>query len=434
MKEINLNFSRAKIDIKEILAYSDRIKTINEMFEKFEGEGSEFLGWTELPDNFDMKEIKRMEHIANDLHKKGIEVLVVIGIGGSYLGAKAGLDFIFGLYPEREKKMEIIFLGESLTSTTLMQKIKYIENKKFAINVISKSGTTLEPSIAFRICKKLLEDKVGRNNAKDYIFATTDYAKGLLLKIANKEGYEKFIIPDGVGGRFSVLTAVGLFPFACAGINIKKIINGAQNANEIFGSSNLSDNIAYQYAVARHIMYSQKKLGVEFLISYEDYHRYFLEWWKQLFAESEGKNKKGILPHSAIFTTDLHSLGQFIQEGSKIFFETILTIKKPKYDFRLFELPLEENDDNLNYLANKPLHEINEVAYEATLDAHSLVGNIPNICIELEDSSEETFGSLVMFFERAVAMSGKLLEINPFDQPGVEVYKTNMFKTLKKPN
>ncbi len=433
MKEIKISFNKANIDIKTILNYQDKVKEINEKMERFEGEGSSFLGWKDLPNNINLKDLQKMEECAKKLHKEGIETLVVIGIGGSYLGVKAGIDFVFGEHPGNEQKMEIIFVGESITSTSLIQKLRYVENKKFAINVISKSGTTLEPAIAFRLFKKMLEDKIGKNNAKDYIFVTTDSSKGLLVKMAEKNGYQKFVIPEDVGGRFSVLTPVGLFPFACVGLNIKKIINGAKNANDSFSSSDLTTNIAYQYAVARHILYSKDKYKVEMFVSYESYHRFFLEWWKQLFAESEGKNGKGLLPHSAIFTTDLHSLGQFIQEGSKILFETVLTIEKPKYDLKIFEVPENENLDELNYLAEKSIHEINTIAFDATIDAHSLVGRVPNIHISIEDSSEESFGALVMFFERAVAISGYLMEINPFNQPGVEVYKTNMFKSLKKP-
>lgn len=434
MKEIKVNFNRSNIDESEILKYSNEVWEINERMERFEGEGSAFLGWKDLPDNINMEEVNRMDKIAKRLHDEKIETLVVIGIGGSYLGIKAGIDFILGELPSTEQKMEIIFVGESITSTSLVQKLRYVENKKFAINVISKSGTTLEPAIAFRLFKKMLEDKVGVNNAKDYIIATTDSSKGLLLNIAQTNGYETFVIPDDVGGRFSVLTPVGLFPFACAGINIKKIINGAKQANNIYSSSDLSSNLAYQYAVVRNILHKKQKLPVEMLISYESNHRFFLEWWKQLFGESEGKNGKGILPVSAIFSTDLHSLGQFIQEGSKILFETVITVRKPKYDLRIFELPQDQNLDNLNYLSGKTVHHINNVAFDATLDAHSLVGKVPNICIQIEDTTEESFGAIITFFERAVAMSGYLLGINPFNQPGVEVYKTNMFKSLKKPN
>ena len=281
--------------------------------------------------------------------------------------------------------------------------------------------------------KKLLEDKVGRHNAPKYIFATTDASKGSLFNLATHEGYQKFVIPDDIGGRFSVLTPVGLFPFACAGINIKKLLNGAKFATEEYSSGNLNDNDAYQYAVVRNIFYKEKNLNVEFLISYEPALRFFLEWWKQLFGESEGKNGKGILPHSAIFSTDLHSLGQFIQDGTKMFFETVMTIKQPAINLSLLEVPEDEDFDKLNYLSGKPIHQINQSAFEATMDAHSLVGKIPNVHIEIFELDEEALGQLIIFFERAVAMSGYLIEVNPFDQPGVEVYKSNMFRILKKP-
>ena len=433
MKQIKVDFKRA-IDIKHLLAYSDRVKELHDRMEKFESEGATFLGWKDLLQRIDWQEVKKMEECAAKLHKEKIEVLVVIGIGGSYLGAKAGLDFIYGLYPSaNEMQMQIIFAGESFSSTDLAQKLKYVENKRFAINVVSKSGTTLEPALAFRMFKKLLEDKVGRHNAAHYIFATTDASKGALFNLATHEGYQKFVIPDDIGGRFSVLTPVGLFPFACAGMNLKKLLAGAKNAAEEYSSPLLGNNQAYQYAVARYLFYNERKLGVEFLISYEPAMKYFLEWWKQLFGESEGKNSKGLLPHSALFSTDLHSLGQFIQDGSKIFFETVITLKKPTIDLSVLEVPEDEDFDKLNYLTGKTIHQINEAAFEATIDAHSSVGKVPNIHIEVSEFSEEAFGQLVVFFERAVAMSGYLIEINPFNQPGVEVYKSNMFRILKKP-
>ena len=433
MKKIKIDFAHA-IDLKNIFIYKDRVKEIHEKMEKFETAGAAFLGWKDLPNRINLNEVKQIEESAAFLHKEKIEVLVVIGIGGSYLGAKAGLDFIYGPYPSKsDLKMRVIFAGESLSATDLAQKLKYVENKKFAINVISKSGTTLEPAIAFRMFKKLLEDKVGRHNAPKYIFATTDASKGSLFNFATHEGYQKFVIPDDIGGRFSVLTPVGLFPFACAGINIKKLLNGAKFATEEYSSGNLNDNDAYQYAVVRNIFYKEKNLNVEFLISYEPALRFFLEWWKQLFGESEGKNGKGILPHSAIFSTDLHSLGQFIQDGTKMFFETVMTIKQPAINLSLLEVPEDEDFDKLNYLSGKPIHQINQSAFEATMDAHSLVGKIPNVHIEIFELDEEALGQLIIFFERAVAMSGYLIEVNPFDQPGVEVYKSNMFRILKKP-
>ncbi len=431
MKKIKLNLSRA-IDFTNIMKYEAQVKEIHNKMEKYESLGHEFLGWKDLPNNVEMQDIKEMEMVAKKLHSHEIEVLVVIGIGGSYLGVKAGIDFILGNYPTpEEKKMDVIFAGESLSSTDLAQKLKYVENKKFAINVISKSGTTTEPAIAFRMFKKLLEDTIGKNNAKDFIIATTDANKGSLFQLSEQEGYQRFVIPDNIGGRFSVLTPVGLFPFACIGLNLKKMIAGAKAANEDYSIDSLEDNLAYQYAVTRFILWKEKEFKSEMIVAYEPNMNFFLEWWKQLFGESEGKLNKGLLPHSAIFSTDLHSLGQFIQEGSKILFETVLTVHKPMIDLEIVED--RENLDNLNYLINRSVHEINNVAFQATLDAHSSIGQVPNMHIELPELNEESFGAIVMFFERAVAMSAYLMEVNPFNQPGVEVYKTNMFRILKKP-
>ena len=432
MKKIKLDISRAS-DMTNIMKYAQKVQIIHDKMESYESLGNEFLGWKDLPNNIDIYDIKKMESIASQFHHDKIDVLVVIGIGGSYLGVKAGIDFILGNFPTpQERKMEVIFAGESLSSTDLAQKLKYVENKKFAINVISKSGTTTEPAIAFRMFKKLLEDTIGKNNAKNYIIATTDANKGSLFQLANDNGYRKFVIPDNIGGRFSVLTPVGLFPFACVGLNIKKMIGGAKLANEDYSIGSLEDNLAYQYAVTRFILWQEKGFVSEMIVAYEPNINFFLEWWKQLFGESEGKLNKGLLPHSAIFSTDLHSLGQFIQEGSKVLFETVITVKKPIIDLEIVDD--KDNLDNLNYLINRSVHEINNVAFQATLDAHSSIGQVPNIHIELPELSEETFGAIVMFFERAVSMSAYLLEVNPFNQPGVEVYKSNMFRIMKKPS
>lgn len=431
MATIKLNFSRV-VPENEIKEYTKKVEEIHQKIELYEGEGSEMLGWKNLADNINDNEIKRMNKKAEFFHKKGIEVLVVIGIGGSYLGARAGMDYVLGNYPtNQERKMEIVFAGESISSTDLAQKLKYVENKSFAINVISKSGTTTEPAIAFRMFKHLLEEKIGFENSKEYIVSTTDGNKGTLFQISKKNSYEMFVIPDEVGGRFSVLTPVGLFPFVCVGLNIKKMMKGAQEASVQFSNKNLEDNEAYKYAVARHILYSQKSKSVEMLVSYEPSMKMFLEWWKQLFGESEGKKDKGLLPHSAVFSTDLHSLGQFIQEGSKILFETVITVKTPQIDLNLVDD--KENLDGLNYLLNKSIHEVNNVAFLGTYDAHTISAKVPNIHIEIDKMDEKSFGFLVLFFERAVTMSGYLLGINPFDQPGVEVYKNNMFRILKKP-
>ncbi|AAT28040.1 glucose-6-phosphate isomerase [[Mycoplasma] mobile] len=431
MEKIKLNLLNA-IDSSEILNYKDQVKEINEKMNRFEMIGSDFLGWKDLPNQINWDEFLNMEEKAKWLIKENVEILVVIGIGGSYLGARAAIEFVNGTFPlSGSKKLEIIYAGTNLSSTATAQLLAYVENKKFAINIISKSGTTLEPSIAFRFFRELLEKKVGKAESRKFIIATTDANKGLLREIVRKEGYTSFIIPDDVGGRYSVLTPVGLFPMLCAGLNVREILVGAQKSNDFYKKSDLEENIAYQYAVARHIMHTQKKYAVEVLISYEPYFQYFLEWWKQLFGETEGKNELGLYPSSKIFSTDLHSLGQFIQEGSRILFETVINLKKPKIDLDISED--KENFDGINYLVNKTLHGINVAALDATVSAHTDVAKVPNIILEIADSTEETLGWLFMFFERACAMSAYLLNLNPFNQPGVEVYKANMFKILGKP-
>ncbi|MGZ9428481.1 glucose-6-phosphate isomerase [Mycoplasma sp. 1012] len=427
MKKITLNLKNA-IKEEEILKFQDQVTKINDSMNDFSAVGSDFLGWKDLPENSNWKEINEMKKAAKKLHTDNIEVLVVIGIGGSYLGAKAAIDVIQGMYPGIERKMEIIFAGTSISSNSLYQLLKYVENKRFAINVISKSGTTTEPAIAFRFFKSLLESKVGVEQAQELIFATTDANKGTLFEMAKIKKYQKFVILDNIGGRFSVLSPVGLFPLICAGVDIDEVLKGAAEANEIYKNSSLETNDAYKYAVARFLL--GKKYKAEMLVSYEPNFAFFNEWWKQLFGESEGKNEKGLLPTSAIFSTDLHSLGQFIQEGSKILFETIITLKHPEHDLIINED--EENLDKLNYLVDKTVHFVNNAAFEATMDAHVNVGKVPNIHLLLEDSKERSFGWLVMFFERACAISAYLLGVNPFNQPGVEVYKSNMFKILGK--
>lgn len=429
MKKISVDFQYLTSPIN-FDDYQNQVTQINESMNNFSAEGFDFLGWKDLPANINWQEFAKMEKATKFLYDNKVEVLVVIGIGGSYLGAKAGIDFIQGLDPVKQgQKMEVIFIGNSISSSAFVRTLKYVENKKFAINVISKSGTTTEPAIAFREFKILLEEKVGKNNASNFIFATTDANSGTLFNLAEVKKYQKFVIPDNVGGRFSIFTPVGIFPMMAAGIDVKKVLNGAREANEYYSSDNLNDNDAYKYAVARHVL--GKQYAVEMLISYEPDMMYFNEWWKQLFGESEGKNQKGLLPTSAIFSTDLHSLGQYIQEGSKILFETVITLKHPKLDYEISDDS--ENLDNLNYLLGKTIHEVNNAAFQATIDAHTFVGKNPNIHILLEDNYEESFGWLIMFFERACAMSAYLLGVNPFNQPGVEVYKANMFKILGKP-
>ncbi|VEU66623.1 Glucose-6-phosphate isomerase [Mesomycoplasma conjunctivae] len=426
---MNLKLKIESSQFLQINSYSEEVAQIHRDMNALKKPGYQFLGWKDFPENaLNEHELEKMKQIAKKLKQQKVEVLVVIGIGGSFLGAKAGIDFIQGLHPIK-RDMEIIFVGTSISSTDLYQKLQYVATKKFAINVISKSGTTIEPSIAFRLFKNLLETQQ-ESKAKNFIFVTTDANKGTLLSIAEQKGYEKFVVLDNIGGRFSVLSSVGFFPMICAGVNIDEVIRGATEANIVFSQESLDLNPAYQYAVARYILFKKLNYKTEILIGYEPFLTFFNEWWKQLFGESEGKNKTGLWPSSAIFTTDLHSLGQFIQEGSRIFFETVIFIKEPKYDIQLEEEL--GNLDGLNYLAKKTVHEINYSAFQATLAAHVHNGQTPNIVISLNNSSARSFGWLVMFFEKACAMSAYLLGLNPFDQPGVEVYKENLKQILKK--
>ncbi len=423
---IRLNLEKAVTE-HAIEKYREKVKSIHAAIENYSSQGNEFLGWKDLPTKYNKKEFKQIREEAKRLKSEGVELLVVIGIGGSYLGAKAGIDFVQGNYAAK-KDMDVMFVGESISSTDLAQKLSYAQNKQFAINVISKSGGTTEPAIAFRLFRKLLVEKLGESNANKYIIATTDANNGSLVKQAIENEWIRFVIPDSVGGRFSVLTPVGLFPMACAGLDINKVIDGAATGERLYGN-NEAKNEAYKYAVARYIL--GKKYSAEMLVSYEPQMAYFNEWWKQLFGESEGKNEKGVLPTSAIFSTDLHSMGQFIQDGSKILFETVMTVKEPNFDVKMTE---ENKDpDGLNYLSDKTVHEINMISFEGVTDAHSIIGKVPNIHIEVGKMNEENLGQLFYFFQRACAMSAYLLGVNPFNQPGVEIYKSNMFKLLEKP-
>ncbi|CAM9147800.1 glucose-6-phosphate isomerase [Mycoplasma marinum] len=424
MIKINLEKAVTEHSLKK---YNDRVKAIHNGMENYSNEGSDFLGWKDLPSNYNKEEFKLIKQEAKRLKNSNIELLVVIGIGGSYLGAKAGIDFVQGNYSNK-RDMEVMFVGESISSTDLAQKLSYAQNKQFAINMISKSGGTTEPALAFRLFRKLLEEKLGESNASKYIFATTDANNGSLVRQAIENEWIRFVIPDNIGGRFSVMTPVGLFPMACAGLNIDKIMSGAQTGEKLYGEIS-EKNTAYQYAVARYIL--GKKFSVEMLVSYEPQLAMFNEWWKQLFGESEGKQEKGVLPTSAIFSTDLHSMGQFVQEGSKILFETVITVKEPNYDVKITR---EERDlDGLNYLVDKTVHDVNMTAFEGVTDAHAIVGKVPNIHLEIAKMNEETLGQLFYFFERACAMSAYLIGVNPFNQPGVEIYKSNMFRLLGKP-
>jgi glucose-6-phosphate isomerase len=425
-KMIKLNLKNA-LDEKEIFKYQKKVTEINKMIEQKTGLGHEFLGWVDYPKNYNQEEVEKIIRLAKYV-RENFEVLVVAGIGGSYLGARAAIDALGGLYFNR--KLEIIYLGNTFSPTYTAQVLTYLEDKKFAINVISKSGTTTETSIAFRLVKKLLERKIGKLASKKAIFATTDKSEGALKKLAVKEGYETFVLPDDIGGRYSVFTPVGLFPLACAGYDIKEFLNGALDGYLRYSNPPLKDNPCYMYACARDYMYRYEEKSVELFVQYEPQFIQISEWLKQLFGESEGKHKRGLFPASASFSTDLHSLGQFIQDGTPLLFETIIRVFHLSEDI---SIPNDEDNlDGLNYLEGKKLSYINEQAFLGTLKAHHEDGNVPCLVLELETMNEGSLGELLYFFMRACAMSAYLLEINPFDQPGVEIYKKNMFHLLGK--
>ena len=430
---LKLNLQEAKIDEKEIMKYKSQVENIHKDLHRRANDEDDFVGWIELPTNYDKEEFKRIQKAAEKIRKES-DILVVIGIGGSYLGARAVIESLSNTFEnmkinEKRKYPLVLFAGNNLSPTYLNDLIEIIGDKDFSVNVISKSGTTTEPAIAFRIFREILENKYGIDEARSRIYVTTDKERGALKTLSEMEGYERFVVPDNVGGRFSVLSAVGLLPIAAAGVDIKKLMNGARIAQEKYADSSLKYNECYQYAVARNILYKNDK-NIEILVNYEPKMHYFIEWWKQLYGESEGKDYKGIFPAGAEFTTDLHSLGQYIQEGQRCLFETILDIKKEDSEIKLsFE---EDNLDGLNYLADKTLNYVNQKAMEGTIEAH-VEGGVPNIIIEINELNEETIGHLIYFFEKSCAMSGMLLGVDPFNQPGVEKYKTNMFKLLEKP-
>lgn len=427
---LNDKFLSDYVTAKEIENISAEVHKAHETLLSRSGEGNDFLGWLDLPVNYDKDEFERIKKAAKKI-QNSCDILVVIGIGGSYLGARAAIEFVKSpLYNNiKDKKTpDIYFAGNSISSSALSDLLKICEGKDICVNVVSKSGTTTEPAIAFRIFRDLLEKKYGKDGAKERIFATTDKAKGTLKNFSDANGYETFVIPDDVGGRFSVLTPVGLLPIAVAGIDIDKLMKGAADARAQFSSTDVDKNDCLKYAAIRNILFRKGK-SVEILASYEPAADLFCEWWKQLYGESEGKDGKGIYPSSVIFSTDLHSLGQFIQDGSRIMFETVLDIKKSS-DTVIIPNDL-ENSDKLNYLAGKELDFVNHTAMLGTLMAHS-DGKVPNIVIEIEDRSEYSFGYLVYFFELACAVSGYVLGVNPFNQPGVEAYKKNMFALLGK--
>ena len=394
------------------------------------GPGSDFLGWVDLPVNYDKEEFARIK-IAAEKIKKSCDILVVIGIGGSYLGARAAIEFVNSpLYNDLAKDTpKIYFAGNNISTTALNELISICEGKDICVNVISKSGTTTEPAVAFRVFKSILVNKYGEAAAKDRIFVTTDKCRGTLKQFSDAAGYETFVVPDDVGGRYSVLTAVGLLPIAVAGIDIDAMMSGAADARSAFSVSDIEKNDAIKYAVIRNIL-ARKGKNTEILVGYEPYMLMLNEWWKQLYGESEGKDNKGIFPASVVFSTDLHSLGQYVQDGQRNLFETVINVKDPGAEFIIPDDPA--NVDGLNFISGKKLDYVNKTAMLATLIAHN-DGGVPNVLLEVENRSAYSFGYTVYFFELACAVSGYMLGVNPFDQPGVEAYKKNMFALLGKP-
>ncbi|MBA9026949.1 MULTISPECIES: glucose-6-phosphate isomerase [Bacillaceae] len=435
MTHVRFDYSKALsfFGEHEITYLQDAVKAAHNSLHEKTGAGNDFLGWIDLPVDYDKEEFARIQKAANKI-KSDSDVLLVIGIGGSYLGARAALEmlqhsFYNALSKEQRKTPQIIFVGNNISSTYMKDVMDLLEDKDFSINVISKSGTTTEPALAFRIFRKLLIEKYGKEEATSRIFATTDKARGALKTVANEEGYETFVIPDDVGGRYSVLTAVGLLPIAVSGADIEEMMKGAASARTDFSSPELTDNAAYQYAAVRNVLYNKGKT-IEMLINFEPGLQYFSEWWKQLFGESEGKDQKGIFPASANFSTDLHSMGQYVQEGRRDLFETVIKVGEARHELTI---EAEDNDlDGLNYLAGETVDFVNNKAFEGTLLAHT-DGNVPNLIVNIPKMDAYTFGYLVYFFEKACAVSGYLLGVNPFDQPGVEAYKVNMFALLGKP-
>ena len=414
----------------ELASYAPMVKAAHETLESRKGPGNDFLGWIDLPVDYDKEEFERIKKAAAKI-KSDSEVLIVIGIGGSYLGARAAIEALkSSLYNSLKKDTpEIYFVGCSLSPTYLSEVISLVEGRDFSVNIISKSGTTTEPALAFRVFRDLLVERYGEEGAKGRIYATTDKARGTLKELSDKMGYETFVIPDDVGGRFSVLTAVGLLPIACAGCDIDALMKGAAAAREEYKDFDIEKNACYKYAALRNILYKKGK-SVEMLISYENSFQMMAEWFKQLYGESEGKDNKGLYPSSAVFSTDLHSLGQFVQDGSRVMFETVIQFAKPQKELFLKDEPT--NVDGLNFLSNQNMSIVNRKAFEGTVIAHT-EGGVPNIVLEVPELNEFELGFMIYFFEKACAISGYLLGVNPFDQPGVESYKKNMFALLGKP-
>lgn len=435
IKGLKLDLSKTSPYLKEqeIMNLQPMVTAVHQMLHKGTGEGSDFLGWVELPQNYDKEEFERIKKAAAKIRSNS-EALIVIGIGGSYLGARAAIEMLShtfnnSLNINKRKNPLIFYVGNNISSTYMADLLETVEDMDISVNVISKSGTTTEPAIAFRIFKELLEKKYGKAGAKERIFATTDKKKGALKTLSDNEGYETFVVPDDVGGRFSVLTAVGLLPIAVAGIDVDEMLTGARDAKEKYITDDINNNDCYKYAAARNALYNKGK-KVEMMINYEPAVHYFGEWWKQLYGESEGKDGKGIFPAAADFSTDLHSMGQYIQDGLRNIFETVINVEKPRKDIQI--KAIEEDLDGLNFLAGKDMDYVNKQAFRGTLLAHN-DGGVPNIVLNVPELTPYYFGYMVYFFEKACAISGYLLGVNPFNQPGVEAYKKNMFALLGKP-
>lgn len=434
-KGISLDLSKVApyLATSEVDYMEDMVKCAHDKLHNGTGAGNDFLGWIDLPVNYDKDEFERIKKSAEKIQSDS-EVLIVIGIGGSYLGARAAIEMLTNnfhnaLDNDKRKAPKIFYVGNNISSTYMAELLQAIEGKDVSLNIISKSGTTTEPAIAFRILKSYVEKKYGVEEARKRIYATTDKAKGALKTLADSEGYETFVVPDDVGGRFSVLTAVGLLPIAAAGINIDEMMKGAADAREAYSNPSIKENDAYKYAAVRNALYNKGKV-IEVLVNYEPSLHYFNEWWKQLYGESEGKDNKGLFPAAVDFTTDLHSMGQYIQEGRRVLFETVVNVEKPKYEINI-EKDVDDLD-GLNFLAGKTMDFVNKQAFQGTLLAHN-DGGVPNMVVNVPEISAYYFGYMVYFFEKACGISGYLLGVNPFDQPGVEAYKKNMFALLGKP-
>ena len=427
---LNTRHLKGFVSEHELAAIEPQVHAAHKLLTEKSGLGNDFLGWTDLPTAYDKEEFARIKAAAKKIQADS-DVLIVIGIGGSYLGARAAIELLKSPFYNNMKKdtPEIYFAGNNISADYLNTIISLCEGKRVSVNIISKSGTTTEPALAFRVFREMLEKEYGKEGAKERIYATTDKARGTLKELSDREGYETFVIADDVGGRYSVLTAVGLLPMAVAGVDIDAVMGGAQKALEELSVDDLEKNDCYKYAALRNILYRKGK-SVELLVSYEPSFAMMNEWFKQLYGESEGKDNKGLFPASVIFSTDLHSMGQFIQEGSRTMFETVVSIGKPQLDFFVKDDP--ENLDGLNFLSNQNMSVVNQKAMQGTILAHTQ-GGVPNMVLEVPMINEHEFGYMVYFFERSCAISGYLLGVNPFDQPGVESYKKNMFALLGKP-